>query len=84
MTRTSADDGSGRREGRSGPDAPTWSADPVAPARPAAPAAHVDAGDSGGEQACWLAQVCPECGALTERSSPTCWRCGAPRTQEDA
>jgi flavin reductase (DIM6/NTAB) family NADH-FMN oxidoreductase RutF len=30
----------------------------------------------GGDAACWLASVCPECGAL--RDSPgACWRCGA-------
>lgn len=30
----------------------------------------------GGEPACWLQRVCPECGALTEPPAITCWRCG--------
>lgn len=36
-----------------------------------------------GDAACWLAQVCAECGAITEAAAPTtCWRCG--RGQEPA
>lgn len=36
---------------------------------------------SGGDSACWLDQVCPECGALPEGHDPTapCWRCGTVR-----
>lgn len=32
--------------------------------------------EEGGDAACWLARVCPECGALLE-GSDACWRCGA-------
>lgn len=32
----------------------------------------------GGDAACWLSQVCTECGALLESPLPAvCWRCGA-------
>jgi rubrerythrin len=32
----------------------------------------------GGDPACWLNQVCPECGQFTERQPPgICPRCGA-------
>jgi hypothetical protein len=30
--------------------------------------------DEGGNAACWLDRVCPECGAFVE--GPACWRCG--------
>ena len=34
----------------------------------------------GGDPACWLSHVCPECGALVEGSTAVpCWRCGATR-----
>ncbi|MFD4658183.1 hypothetical protein ACFWP2_21445 [Kitasatospora sp. NPDC058444] len=34
--------------------------------------------DGGGESACWLDRVCPECGRLRERSGPgPCENCGA-------
>jgi len=36
----------------------------------------MDAEEYGGDSACWLAKVCPECGALLEDSSAPCWRCG--------
>jgi rubrerythrin len=33
--------------------------------------------DEGGDPACWLGRVCPECGAFTEQAAPTtCPRCG--------
>ncbi len=34
-------------------------------------------GSEGGDAACWLSQVCTECGAILE-ATPTmlCWRCG--------
>ncbi|MFF4381404.1 hypothetical protein [Kitasatospora sp. NPDC001547] len=36
--------------------------------------------DEGGEPACWLDRVCPECGRLRERSGPgPCENCGANR-----
>jgi uncharacterized protein YeaO (DUF488 family) len=38
----------------------------------------------GGDPACWLSQVCPECGALIERPTVACWRCGRPATVEDS
>lgn len=31
----------------------------------------------GGEAACWLAMLCPHCGAVPERGSDRCWRCGS-------
>ncbi|MFF2148438.1 hypothetical protein [Kitasatospora sp. NPDC058190] len=34
--------------------------------------------DEGGESACWLDRVCPECGRLRERLGPgPCENCGA-------
>ncbi|WP_371515563.1 hypothetical protein [Kitasatospora sp. NBC_01300] len=34
--------------------------------------------DEGGEAACWLDRVCPECGRLRERPGPQpCENCGA-------
>ncbi|MGW2813302.1 cupin domain-containing protein [Streptomyces sp. NPDC001415] len=34
-------------------------------------------GDAGGEAACLLGRVCPECGRLaTERAARFCWNCG--------
>lgn len=43
--------------------------------------------DRGGEAACWLDRVCPECGALNDDAQATrqdCWRCGwRPSTPED-
>lgn len=33
--------------------------------------------ESNGDAACWLGQVCPECGAMIEAELPAaCWRCG--------
>ncbi len=44
----------------------------------AAPRLQAPAPDpDGGEPVCWLAQVCPACGGLDERSGPHCLRCGA-------
>ncbi|WP_166664212.1 rubredoxin-like domain-containing protein [Actinophytocola oryzae] len=38
--------------------------------------------DTGGDPACWLDRVCPDCGLLTEDDNPParCPRCGAERT----
>ncbi len=36
----------------------------------------MDDDDLGGDSACWLAKVCPECGALLDDISQPCWRCG--------
>ncbi|MFF0414005.1 hypothetical protein ACFYUY_26650 [Kitasatospora sp. NPDC004745] len=34
--------------------------------------------DEGGEPACWLGRVCPECGRLRDRPGPArCESCGA-------
>lgn len=38
----------------------------------------------GGDAACWLAEVCPDCGALNESLAVTCWRCGISRSREEA
>ena len=32
--------------------------------------------DVGGDAACWLSKLCPECGAMLE-SPDECWRCRA-------
>ncbi|WP_199522193.1 hypothetical protein [Geodermatophilus marinus] len=39
-----------------------------------------DAGDeAGGDPACWLARVCPDCGRVADRDPPTrCAGCGRP------
>lgn len=47
----------------------------------AAPAVQ---GTEGGDPACGLAPVCPECGVLIERRAVACWRCGRPTTVEDS
>jgi hypothetical protein len=40
--------------------------------------------DQGGDPACWLSHVCPECGALVEGSTAVpCWRCGAVREPDE-
>ncbi|WP_275003355.1 hypothetical protein [Promicromonospora iranensis] len=44
---------------------------------------HVSRPD-GGDAACWLSEVCPDCGALNEGPAGRCWRCGADRTEDDA
>lgn len=41
-----------------------------------------------GDSACWLGELCPECGAMPEGAGaqdPTvpCWRCGAVRAELD-
>lgn len=33
-------------------------------------------GDAGGDPACWLHELCPECGAVPDVPSTRCWRCG--------
>lgn len=46
-----------------------------APSRPDEP--------QGGDPACWLDRVCPECGAFTERGFDTCPRCGSSLADAD-
>lgn len=41
-----------------------------------------------GDDACWLGELCPECGAMPEGAGAQdatvpCWRCGAVRTQRE-
>lgn len=37
----------------------------------------VDIGaDTAGDSACWLAAVCPTCGAFNEAPAGPCWNCG--------
>lgn len=41
-----------------------------------------------GDDACWLGQLCPECGAVPEGAGAQdatvpCWRCGAVRGQSE-
>jgi hypothetical protein len=39
--------------------------------------------DEGGDPACWLARVCPECGRLADEDPPTrCAACGAELTAD--
>lgn len=34
--------------------------------------------DQGGDEACWMDRVCPECGRLADEAPPArCERCGA-------
>lgn len=43
-----------------------------------------DGEETGGDAACWLAQVCPECGAFLDDRAAPCWRCGtAPGDEAD-
>jgi rubrerythrin len=38
-----------------------------------------------GDPACWMAMVCPECGALVEdEAAERCPRCGAARPDDEA
>ena len=37
----------------------------------------LERGDDGGEAACWLDRVCPECGRLAEHRTGACPTCGA-------
>jgi uncharacterized protein YqeY len=32
--------------------------------------------DDGGDPACWLHELCPECGAVPDAPATRCWRCG--------
>ena len=32
--------------------------------------------DAGGDAACWLHELCPECGAVPDAPATRCWRCG--------
>jgi hypothetical protein len=43
-----------------------------------------DDDETGGDAACWLGRVCPECGAMIEGPMGLpCWRCGTtPQEQE--
>jgi len=34
------------------------------------------ASDAGGDPACWLHELCPECGAVPDEPTTRCWRCG--------
>lgn len=54
------------------------------PVRPVGPGITGIPTDSGGDAACWLGELCPECGAVPEGEGaldPTvpCWRCGTVR-----
>lgn len=33
----------------------------------------------GGDAACWLSEVCPDCGAINDAPTGPCWRCGTER-----
>ncbi|MEN3272502.1 MAG: uncharacterized protein V7636_1263 [Actinomycetota bacterium] len=32
--------------------------------------------DANGDPACWLHELCPECGAVPDEPAMRCWRCG--------
>ncbi|WP_237318291.1 hypothetical protein [Streptomyces sp. JJ36] len=60
------------------PAAPATTGTPAAAATPSGPPGPAPA-DEGGEPACLLDRVCPECGGLADAPPPTaCPRCGAP------
>jgi hypothetical protein len=41
--------------------------------------------DEPGDPVCWLAMLCPECGAVPGRlDAPACWRCGTARPDAPA
>ncbi|MEA5119615.1 MAG: hypothetical protein VB036_18625 [Propionicimonas sp.] len=43
----------------------------------------IDPVGTGGDPACWLAQVCPQCNALVEGPVGTpCWHCGMPLPEQ--
>jgi len=43
-----------------------------------APIENAPTADEGGDEACWLDRVCPECGGLAAAAPPVrCPRCGA-------
>ncbi len=43
----------------------------------------VETDDEGGDPACWLSRVCPDCGLLADDEPPTrCERCAAELTGE--
>lgn len=47
------------------------------------PLTRLDTANSGGDPACWLANVCPECGAFNESPANTpCWNCGRVETEQ--
>lgn len=65
-------DGRGRGSGAGSDPAPGSSSGPRPVARSAGP-------ESGGEPACLLHLLCPECGCLPDdRTAPTCPRCDTP------
>ncbi|WP_298040737.1 hypothetical protein [uncultured Microbacterium sp.] len=39
--------------------------------------------DMGGDSACWLSKVCPECGAMLDHCGALCWRCGTAPSAKD-
>jgi hypothetical protein len=43
----------------------------------------IDPRDEGGDPACWLDRVCPECGAVLEGDAVHHTWCGARRQPED-
>ncbi|MEA3056373.1 MAG: uncharacterized protein QOD30_1805 [Actinomycetota bacterium] len=38
--------------------------------------AELTVGDAGGDPACWLHELCPDCGAVPDAPAARCWRCG--------
>jgi rubrerythrin len=54
------------------------------PAEPCLDGEHGDSelSDQGGDPACWLARVCPDCGRFVEELPTRCPRCGAEVTDD--
>lgn len=61
--------GPGTTDGGRGPQAPLHVTD--------VPAARLPAVSEGGDPACWLDRVCPECGRIADAPAPTCPACGS-------
>lgn len=47
--------------------------------------ASLDQHEPEGDAACWLSELCRECGSITENpDAQLCWQCGAPLATREA